>query len=99
MPKITFKFADNREPITVDANLGASILDVASDNQIKILHTCGGNCACSTCHCIIEQGTFPPASEEEEEMLEDLEDRRTATSRLACQCLIHGDTVVKVPKT
>ena len=49
--------------------------------------TCEGQLACATCHVIVDPGDFarlPPASEDEEDML-DLAPGATRTSRLACQ--------------
>ena len=49
--------------------------------------TCEGDMACATCHVIVDAADFarlPPASEEEEDML-DLAYAATRTSRLSCQ--------------
>ena len=49
--------------------------------------TCEGQMACSTCHVIVAAewfGRLPPASEEEEDML-DLAAHVARTSRLSCQ--------------
>jgi ferredoxin len=49
--------------------------------------------ACSTCHVIVDAGDFeklPPASEEEEDLL-DLAAHATRTSRLACQIILTED--------
>ena len=48
---------------------------------------CGGELACSTCHCVLDQAvydTLPAPTEEEEDML-DLAWGLTETSRLGCQ--------------
>ncbi|MDQ2955216.1 MAG: 2Fe-2S iron-sulfur cluster-binding protein, partial [Pseudomonadota bacterium] len=48
---------------------------------------CEGSMACSTCHVIVAPDDFeklPPASEEEDDLL-DLASHVTRTSRLACQ--------------
>src|SRR5512147_2033637 len=81
MPKIKFLPAD----IEVDVPEGTNILDAALDNNIQIDHNCGGNCACSTCHVIIEKGfeTLAPRSEDEIDMLDEAEGL-TDHSRLAC---------------
>lgn len=58
--------------------------------------------ACSTCHVIVSAEDFaklPPASEEEEDML-DLAAAATRTSRLACQITISDDIdllTVRIP--
>ena len=49
--------------------------------------------ACSTCHVIVDAADFeklPPASEEEEDLL-DLAAHATRTSRLACQIILTED--------
>lgn len=66
---------------------GARLLDVAQANGQALEGTCDGDMACATCHVIVDPDDFdrlPPASEEEEELL-DLAFNATRTSRLACQ--------------
>lgn len=74
------------------ANVGDSILDVALSNGIDIEAACEGECACSTCHIILEPDTFAKLdemSEAEEDML-DLAAGLTDTSRLACQITLEA---------
>jgi 2Fe-2S ferredoxin len=63
-------------------------------------HTCGGVCACSTCHSIVRQGlaSCSEATEEEEDQLEEAPGL-TIQSRLSCQCVPDGtmDLVVEIP--
>jgi 2Fe-2S ferredoxin len=94
MPKVRFLPLD----VEVEVPEGKTILDAALDNNIKIDHNCGGNCACSTCHVIVEQGndTLNEQSEDEEDMLDEVEELHD-TSRLACQCKITADLVVRIP--
>jgi 2Fe-2S ferredoxin len=94
MAKIRFYPAD----VEIEVKDGTTILDAALDNNIKIDHNCGGNCACSTCHIIVEEGldTLPEMSEDEEDMLDEAEGL-TDQSRLACQCKVSGDLVVRIP--
>ena len=33
---------------------GANLLDIAQANDLEMEGACGGSCACSTCHVIIE---------------------------------------------
>ncbi|MBD3403978.1 2Fe-2S iron-sulfur cluster binding domain-containing protein [candidate division GN15 bacterium] len=95
MPKITFLPND----VEVDVPEGTIILDAALDNNVKIDHNCGGNCACSTCHIIVEEGfdTLNEMSEDEEDMLDEAENL-TDVSRLACQCKVTADLVVRIPE-
>ena len=58
-----------------DEGLPGSLLDVACAAGVPIDHACGGVCACSTCHVVIEEGfeTLNPISEDEEDMLDEAE--------------------------
>src|SRR5215475_12605566 len=47
-----------------------SLLDVALNNDIKLDHACGGNCACTTCHVWVKEGTHNLS-----EMDDDVADR------------------------
>ena len=72
---------------TVTAEDGARLLDVAQADGQPLEGTCEGDLACATCHVVIDPADFarlPPASEDEEDML-DLARHATRTSRLACQ--------------
>ena len=94
MPKIRFLPMD----IEVEVPDGKTVLDAALDNNIKIDHNCGGNCACSTCHVHVLEGldTLNEMTEDEEDMLDEAEDRKDC-SRLACQCKATADLVVSIP--
>jgi ferredoxin len=66
---------------------GDRLLDLAQAYGQPLEGTCEGQMACSTCHVIVAAEDFdrlPPASEEEEDML-DLAFGATRTSRLSCQ--------------
>lgn len=69
-----------------------SILDVAMNVGFHIEHACGGNCACTTCHVIIQKGA-DRLSEADDDELDRLDKAPglTLKSRLACQCVIEGD--------
>ena len=101
MTKITFVEPDGKE-VSVDAQNGLSLLEVAHNNGISLEGACEGSLACSTCHIIVEKEFFeklPEPSEEEEDML-DLAWGLTHTSRLGCQIIINDGLdgmKVKVP--
>lgn len=84
MPKITFIGPDGRQ--TVEAEPGATLLEVAEDNHIKMGSACGGVCACSSCHTYVRSGleTLPEMSDAEADRLDMGFDVRTY-SRLGCQ--------------
>ena len=78
-----------------------SLLDIATEAGVEINHSCGGVCACSTCHVYVEQGlsSCSKATEDEEDMLDEAP-ALTPQSRLSCQCVPNGtvDLVVVIPK-
>jgi 2Fe-2S ferredoxin len=78
-----------------------SLLDIATEAQVEIDHSCGGVCACSTCHVkVIEGGaSCSKATEDEEDMLDTARDI-DMDSRLSCQCVPNGtqNLVVVIPK-
>src|SRR5689334_62246 len=55
-----------------ETGLPGSILDIALASDIDIDHACGGVCACSTCHIIVQQGleSCSESTDEEEDQLE-----------------------------
>jgi 2Fe-2S ferredoxin len=82
-----------------DGHVG-SVLSLLLENDADIDHTCGGVCACSTCHVYILAGldTSPEPIEEEEDQL-DFAPALRNESRLACQFVPNGtqDVVVELP--
>jgi ferredoxin len=77
----------------VDAKPDQRLLDVAWASGQPLEGSCEGVMACSTCHVIVDPDDFdrlPPASEEEEDLL-DIASHVTRTSRLACQILLTSD--------
>ena len=75
--------------------LPLSVLDIAEGAGVDLDHSCGGVCACSTCHVYVKQGLddLAPASEREEDIMDKAFDVR-ANSRLGCQSKILRDTTV-----
>jgi len=93
MPKVIF---DNVNQ-TCEAEKGESILDVAIRNDVPLQHSCGGFCACTTCHVHVLEGAenLSPQDEEEKDTIFRA-DGRGPTSRLSCQSKIQGDVKVKI---
>ena len=88
-------------PLEEADGLPGSVLQLALNNEIDLEHSCGGVCACSTCHVIVRSGidTCNEATDDEEDML-DLAPGLQPQSRLACQCVPDGtsDLVIEVPE-
>jgi len=76
-----------RDTVDAQGEAGVPLLDTAQAAGMPLEGTCEGQMACSTCHVIVDPDWFdklPPASEEEEDML-DLAAGVQRTSRLSCQ--------------
>jgi ferredoxin len=87
---VRFFKADGTLHKEVEAEPGQRLLDVAWAAGEPLEGACEGVMACSTCHVIVDPQDFetlPPASEEEEDLL-DLAAHATRTSRLACQIIL-----------
>jgi len=105
--KVTF-LRSNAEPVTVEYQPGVtpyhehgkegSLLDIALNCGIDLEHSCGGNCACTTCHVIVKEGenNLTDMDEDEEDRLY-MADGLTLHSRLGCQCVVTGDLTVEIP--
>ncbi len=91
---------DPAEDRHADDGLPWSVLDIALRSGVEIDHSCGGVCACATCHVIIRKGleSCSDPSDQEEDRLDNAYGL-TPQSRLACVCVPDGsrDLVVEVP--
>lgn len=90
MIRVRFLKADGTLDKEVEAQAGERLLDVAWAAREPLEGACEGVMACSTCHVIVDAADFeklPPASEEEEDLL-DLAAHAVRTSRLACQIIL-----------
>ena len=105
MPKVTFlplgvtaEFELGRLPYREHGKPG-SVLDVALNFGVALEHSCGGNCACTTCHVIVREGerNLSPMDDLEADRL-DMAEGLTLHSRLACQAMVRGDVVVEIPQ-
>lgn len=102
MIKVRFLRADGTLDREVEARAGSRLLDVAWAAKQPLEGACEGVMACSTCHVIVDTADFeklPPASEEEEDLL-DLAAHASRTSRLACQIILTEDLkslTVRIP--
>jgi ferredoxin len=99
---VRFFRADGTLDKEVEAEPGQRLLDVAWAAREPLEGACEGVMACSTCHVIVEAEDFaklPPASEEEEDLL-DLASHASRTSRLACQIVLTDEMkslTVRIP--
>ena len=101
--KVTFIDKDG-DSYTYEVADGDNLLDIAQANDLEVEGACGGSCACSTCHVIVDQEEYydkmEEPSDDENDML-DLAFGLTETSRLGCQVKMRPDLdglVVKLPQ-
>ena len=97
MPKITFLNPHGPSPsgpLVVEAKRGESILDVAEHHGARVGHACGGNLACSTCHCYVHEGfdSLPEITDKENDIMDKAFDVRPE-SRLGCQAKLADEDV------
>jgi 2Fe-2S ferredoxin len=75
--------------VTVEANLGLSVMRAAVDAQVDgIIGECGGAAMCGTCHVLIDERwchRLPEMSRNEDDLLDCTAAPRQANSRLGCQ--------------
>ena len=98
MPKITFlnpQGPQSSGPLTVEAKPGESILDIAEEHGARVGHACGGDLACSTCHCYVNEGfdSLPEITDKENDIMDKAFDMRPK-SRLGCQAKVADDDLV-----
>lgn len=90
MPKLIVVTREGEER-EIDGEAGLSVMEVIRDAGIdEILALCGGCCSCATCHVHVDPafaGALPPASEDENDLLDSSSDR-DETSRLSCQVIL-----------
>jgi 2Fe-2S ferredoxin len=95
MPRVRFRgFGEAEVP------LGASILDAAVKSGSPEGSSCGGVCACSTCHVYVHKGSelLSEMEDDENDILDKAFDVR-AGSRLGCQAKIEKDGEIEVEIT
>ena len=96
----TFEFEHGQLPYA-DHGKPESLLDVAMNNNFFLDHACGGNCACTTCHVVVQKGEdlLSEMDDDEADRL-DMAAGLTLHSRLGCQAVITkpGEVVVEIPE-
>lgn len=97
MPKVQFK--SPLEDVTVEVSPGTTLLDAAEKAGAQVGHSCGGVCACSTCHIWVRKGLESLSEQTDQEMDRlDMGFDVRPYSRLSCQTEL-GPTDVHVEIT
>ena len=71
----------------IEANNGLTLMEIIRDAGLPIEASCGGSCACATCHVYVDNkwiNTLPLIEDDEESML-DQAFEVADNSRLSCQ--------------
>ncbi len=96
MPSITIQNLDHKT-VQVEKSIQTA-LQAIGEAGIDWMQACGQKGRCTTCRMVVIAGAacLSPLSEAEQRMrnLGRLQDG----SRLACQCTLEGDVVVRVPQ-
>ena len=86
MPKLIITDRSGKKTeLEYDSNL--TLMETLRDNGYDIEASCGGCCACATCHVYIDEkwiGSLNAMDDDEESMLDQAFDVKN-TSRLSCQ--------------
>jgi 2Fe-2S ferredoxin len=93
MPKINFIDSEGEHHV-VEAENGATLMETAMQNGVPgIIASCGGGCACATCHVYVDEAWLQRTGErsaEEDDMLYSAIDV-APNSRLSCQIVVSKD--------
>jgi 2Fe-2S ferredoxin len=84
MPRVTFR--SPLQELSAQVEPGTTLLEAADDCGAQVGHSCGGACACSTCHVWVKKGLESLSEQDDLEMdrLDQAFDVKPS-SRLACQ--------------
>ena len=93
MPKVHFK--SPLQDVTVEVPTGTTLLDAAEKCGAQVGHSCGGVCACSTCHIWVRKGmeTLSEQTDQEMDRLDMGFDVRPY-SRLSCQTELGNEDIL-----
>lgn len=93
MPKI--QFVSPLDQTSVEVKPGTTLLEAAEECGAQMGHSCGGVCACSTCHVWVKKGleSLSEQSDEEMDRLDQAFDVRPF-SRLGCQSQVGSDDLL-----
>jgi len=84
-------------PSRVDVSPGTSVLRAARRVGAPVGSSCGGACACSGCHVVIEEGAHSLSQmDDDEEVILSTSFASGPMSRLACQAIVRGAGSIRV---
>lgn len=83
---------------TFEVETGKKLVLALEDNNINILHRCGGNAKCTTCRVEVMAGDYLEVTQREEKAFSDNDiDNHLFEDclRLSCQIIVNGDITVR----
>jgi len=93
VPKVHFK--SPLDDVTVEVPTGTTLLDAAEKCGAQVGHSCGGVCACSTCHIWVRKGLESLSEQTDQEMDRlDMGFDVRSYSRLSCQTELGNEDVL-----
>ncbi len=96
MVKIVIENLGKKELLVND--LSQSVLRLVHSHFVDWMHACGGKGRCTTCKMIVVTGDENLSVLTEAEMKYRHQRALADNERLACQTLISGDIVVRIPE-
>lgn len=94
MPEIVYVEPTGTER-RVEVAVGLSVMLGGVRNNVRGIDAeCGGCLSCATCHVYVDPSDLdrlPPATADEEALLDGVAAERRANSRLSCQLLVTAD--------
>ena len=82
---------------TFEVETGKKLVLALEDNDVNILHRCGGNARCTTCRVEVMAGDYLEVTQSEEKAFADKEIDNLLFEdclRLSCQIIVNGDITV-----
>ena len=82
---------------TFEVETGKKLVLALEDNNINILHRCGGNAKCTTCRVEVMAGDYLEVTQNEKKAFADKEIDSLLYDdclRLSCQIIVNGDITV-----
>jgi ferredoxin, 2Fe-2S len=92
VPKV--HFTSPLDDVTVEVTTGTTLLDAAEKVGAQVGHSCGGVCACSTCHIWVRKGIESLSEQTDQEMDRlDMGFDVRPYSRLSCQTELGNEDI------
>ena len=74
-----------------------TVLAAIQDNSIDWMHACGAKGRCTTCSMVVIEGQNNLSDMTKNELYYHKQAILNENERMACQCTLMGDIVIKIP--